>query len=330
MVPPLMLVKAKVVALLGILTAATFAGAAGAAEPPAPASSKPDSEPAIVIDPSFYRHRPTPMSFEAGIYFGLAWFSSDLNLQDLSKVGPRNPHQELNNAPSVGLRAGFFPLAFLGGEVEGGVIPSHTPDTQDATIWTLRGAVVGQLPLAHVVPFAYLGEGLMALVSTPLGHDTDPVTYFGAGVKLAVSQYVSFRVDARDNLMQKNRLLPGVQNGDLVHNGEILGSALFTLGRTPWPEKTGPLAPDFDRDGVPDDVDRCPGEPGVPPLGCPPPTDIDHDDVPDNSDICPSTPEDGRTPDPHDGCPSPPPAPAPKPSELPPPPVEPPPTVPPP
>jgi OOP family OmpA-OmpF porin len=318
--------SAVALALLGTLTSAAPAAAADPAKPADP------TEPAIVIDPAFYRHRPTPMSFEAGIYFGLAWFSSDLNLQDLSKVGPRNPHQEFNNAPSVGLRAGFFPLSFLGGEVEGGVIPSHTPDTQDATIWTLRGAVVGQLPLAHVVPFAYLGYGLMSLVSAPMGHDTDPVTYFGGGLKLAISQYVSFRVDARDNLMQKNRLLPGVQNGDLVHNGEILGSALFTLGRTPWPEKTGPLAPDFDKDGVPDDVDQCPGEPGLPPVGCPPPTDVDHDDVPDPSDKCPSIPEDGKTPDATDGCPTTPtPTPAPAPSEVPPaPPVEPPPAVPPP
>jgi hypothetical protein len=272
-----------------------------------------------LADPYFFRHRPTPMALEAGVYFGMAWFSSDHNLQDLSKVGPRNPHQEINNSPSVGARVGFFPLTFAGAEVEGGVIPAHTPDAQSATIWTLRGHAVVQLPLAHVVPFAFAGAGLMSLVSDPLGHDTDPLTYFGAGAKLAISQYLSFRIDVRDNLMQKNRLLAGVANGDLVHNGEILGSALFTLGRTPWPEKpsAAPSAPppDQDHDGVPDDVDRCPTEPGQPPTGCPPPKDTDTDDIPDEADKCPTNPEDGREPDPTDGCPSAPTSPETKPSE---------------
>jgi OOP family OmpA-OmpF porin len=274
------------------------------------------------VDPYFFRHRPTPLALEAGVYFGMAWFSSDHNLQDLSKVGPRNPHQTINNAPSVGLRVGFFPLTFAGAELEGGVIPSHTPDTQSATIWTLRGHAVAQLPLAHIVPFAYFGGGMMSLVSDPLGHDTDPVTYFGAGVKLAISQYLSFRLDARDNLMQKNRLIAGTQNGDLVHNGEILASALFTLGRTPWPEHPpAPPPPDQDKDGVPDDVDRCPTVPGTAPTGCPPEPDRDSDDIPDPSDKCPDEPEDGRPPDPLDGCPAPPPPPEEKPKdEAPPPP----------
>src|SRR5262249_35143746 len=163
------------------------------------------------------------MSFEAGVYAGMAWFSSELNLQDLAFTTVHHSYQEINSSPSLGVRVGFFPLSFLGAEVEGGGIIAHTPDGQPATILTVRGAVVAQLSFAHIVPFVDGGGGMMSLDSDSLGKDPDPVTYFGAGIKLAVSPYLSFRVDVRDNLMQRNRLLPGVEDGDLVHNGELLG-----------------------------------------------------------------------------------------------------------
>jgi OOP family OmpA-OmpF porin len=265
-------------------------GADARAEPlaAASASTPPAEDTPAEDDASFYRYRPTPRSFEAGVYFGMAWFSADHNLQDLDKTVTRG-HQSINNSPTIGLRVGFFPLSFLGAEVEGGVIPSHTPDTQPATIWTARGHVVAQLPMAHVVPFVYGGGGVMVLDSDALGHDADPVTYFGAGFKLAVSPYLSFRVEVRDNLLQKNRLDPTVRDGDLVHNGEILGGALFTLGRTPWTDKAASAPPDQDGDHVPDRVDQCPTESGPPPTGCPPPTDSDRDGIPNETDACPDT-----------------------------------------
>jgi hypothetical protein len=230
---------------------------------------------ATADDAFFYRYRPTPMSFEAGVYAGMAWFSSEHNLQDYNVTTVRHSYQQINTSPSIGARIGFFPLAFLGAEVEGGGIIAHTPDGQPATILTLRGAIVAQLPFAHIVPFVYGGGGLMSLDSDSMGKDTDPVTYFGVGIKLAISPYLSFRVDVRDNLMQRNRLLPGVENGDLEHNGELLGSALFTLGRTPAEHTRLPA--DQDHDGVPDEVDQCPTEPGPPPLGCPVPAESSGD-----------------------------------------------------
>jgi hypothetical protein len=60
------------------------------------------------------------------------------------------------------------------------------------------------------------------------------------------------------------------------------------------PSPTQPVitAVDVDRDGVPDDVDACPGQTGISTLdnttnGCPPPADSDSDGVADNVDKCP-------------------------------------------
>lgn len=73
----------------------------------------------------------------------------------------------------------------------------------------------------------------------------------------------------------------------------------LSFGSAPLPlEKpfVGPIL-DRDGDGVPDDVDRCPDEPGPPELdGCP---DRDGDGIPDWEDKCPDQPG----PPENDGCP---------------------------
>jgi outer membrane protein OmpA-like peptidoglycan-associated protein len=65
---------------------------------------------------------------------------------------------------------------------------------------------------------------------------------------------------------------------------------------------------DSDKDGLPDDVDLCPSEPedGKPPNpddGCPALPDRDGDGIPDVSDKCPDQPEDFDKIDDLDGCP---------------------------
>ncbi len=71
---------------------------------------------------------------------------------------------------------------------------------------------------------------------------------------------------------------------------------------------TPPPPPDSDGDGVPDDLDQCPGEPGPPenngcplPTATPPPPDSDGDGLPDEADQCPN--EAGPTE--NNGCPLP-------------------------
>lgn len=65
---------------------------------------------------------------------------------------------------------------------------------------------------------------------------------------------------------------------------------------------------DTDGDGYPDDIDMCPtikedGKPPDPSDGCPAPKDSDGDGIIDSKDKCPNDPEDKDGVEDHDGCP---------------------------
>jgi outer membrane protein OmpA-like peptidoglycan-associated protein len=251
-------------------------------------------------DPPMRRYRPTMLSFEAGVYGGAFLFSDEHNLQDLKLTIP-DGHQELRPGGEVGLRLAFYPLWFFGVEAEGGLILSKTDRSDDrALIWTGRGHGILQLPLGRLVPFVLGGGGVLAMKSDSLGNDTDPVLYFGGGLKFNVNQRLALRLDVRDNLTQKNRLVAGTDDGDTVHNVQILAGVSLTLGRTPW----APRPSDRDDDGLYDRDDRCPNQAGPEPTGCPPPPDGDEDGIPDAKDPCPAEAEDGNPPDAKDGCPN--------------------------
>lgn len=261
-------------------------------------------------DDYWHQFRPTPMALELGIYGGVALFSKEHNLQNLELIdtAPAQGHQKLKTGLDLGLRAGFYPLSWLGAEGELGVIPTKTDLTGDtATIWTYRLHAVAQYPEYRIVPFALIGLGGMNLRSTQsgLGKDSDPELHFGVGVKYAILQNLSVRFDFRDNLMQENRANPTIKDGDLVQNIELLLGLSFTLGRT-GNEAAPPK--DSDGDGFLDPQDACPAQPGVAPNGCPAPVaapvDTDKDGIPDATDPCPTEAEDGAQPAPTDGCPN--------------------------
>ena len=260
----------------------------------------------------FWDHyRPLPMALELGVYGGVGFFSDQHNLQDIDLVpSNRYGHQRLAPALDLGLRAGFYPLSFLGVEGELGVMPTKTrTDNIKATVWTYRAHLVAQYPGYRLVPFVLLGLGGMTLKSHPdtLGDDSDPEMHFGLGVKFAICEQLSARFDFRDNLMQKNLLASGVSNGDLVGNTEFLLGLSYTLGRTPWDPDAAPAVVDSDNDGFADPRDACPMQPGVAPNGCPAPVavvDTDRDGIPDATDPCPAEAEDGQPPSPSDGCPN--------------------------
>ncbi|HXK17852.1 MAG TPA: OmpA family protein [Polyangiaceae bacterium] len=260
----------------------------------------------------WHQFRPTPMALELGLYGGVALFSKQHNLQNLELIdtSPAQGHQELNTGLDLGLRAGFYPLSWLGAEGELGLIASKTKATNDsAQIWDYRLSAVVQYPAYRLVPFVLLGGGGMNLRSgtAALGRDSDPEMHFGAGVKFAILQTLSARFDFRDDLMQKNRADAAVKDGDLVQNFELLLGLSVTLGRTG--NEAPPPPKDSDGDGFIDTQDACLAVPGVAPNGCPAalaqPGDIDSDDILDPSDACPTVPEDHAQPAPNDGCPSP-------------------------
>lgn len=254
------------------------------------------------------RYRPLPLALELGLYAGFANFADQHNLQDLDRVeNTQYGHQGLSTGLDLGLRAAFYPLSFLGIEGELGVVPTKTSiDERSATVWTYRAHLVAQYPGYRLVPFVVAGLGGMTVKSHPdtLGTDADPAMHWGAGVKWAFNEYLSARFDFRDNLMQKNLLLVGVEDGDLVQNTEFLLGLSFTLGRTPYQPTPPPV--DSDGDGFFDPQDACPTQIGVAPNGCPAPVviDTDHDGIPDASDACPQEAEDGQPPSATDGCPN--------------------------
>jgi outer membrane protein OmpA-like peptidoglycan-associated protein len=72
-------------------------------------------------------------------------------------------------------------------------------------------------------------------------------------------------------------------------------------GCAPEPIAVAPAPKDRDGDGIPDENDACPNDPGPEKfLGCP---DRDADGIPDNLDKCPTVPEDFDGVEDEDGCP---------------------------
>jgi len=236
------------------------------------------------------KYRPEPHLLEFGMYLGMMFPSSDHNLQDENR-----PHMKYDPvAFEAGARIGYFPLTYLGAEVEAAMMPTDTEDNTSAGLFAMRGHVIGQYPKWSIVPFALIGGGALGTNSGSLGNDTDPAFHFGIGAKVPVDEVLSARVDLRDTMAQKNDAEDGAQ----THYPELLFGLTFTLGRTkPKP----PPPPDADGDGLADIVDQCPGQPGPSPTGCPPPPDADGDGVIDSDDQCPQQP--GPMPE---GCPPPP------------------------
>jgi outer membrane protein OmpA-like peptidoglycan-associated protein len=263
----------------------------------------PAAAPAVPADePWIERHRPLPMALELGIFAGLVTPSKALDLEDYVRLATSTTddryHQRLQAGGTIGARAGFYPLSWLGVEAEGAITPTKTnTDDRAARLWNVNGHAVLQLPLWRIVPFVIAGVNGTGISSPILGRDTDVGGTFGGGVKLAVSEHFTVRLDARDTVLPRH-----VGDG-LSNTGSYLFGMSYTLGRTPYAPYVPPA--DRDADGVADASDACPDTAGTLPNGCPPPPpDGDGDGLPDASDACPADAEDGAQPAPQDGCPN--------------------------
>ena len=195
-------------------------------------------------------------------------------------------------APAFGLRIAYFPLRFLGGEVEAGAMPTRVVEQggpgDRATLYAVRAHVIAQLPFWRVAPFILVGTGGLGTTGR-LGDDIDPMTHFGGGVKVYLTQRALLRLDIRDNVAARLHVDAGATNYP-----EVLLGLSAVLGRKP--QRPQPPV-DSDGDGFLDNSDACPYEPGIAPDGCPE-RDRDGDGFMDNQDRCPDVP--GIAPD---GCP---------------------------
>ena len=157
------------------------------------------------------------------------------------------------------------------------------------------------LPQYEIVPFITLGMGAMALDFNEdadevqiydIHNKTRSVFHYGAGVRYALSNHIDIRADVRHaltfDISEKED-----QDYDLFNNLMATLGFTYAFGHsTPTiqhqPQKL--TSNDYDQDGVPDSIDKCPNTvPGISvnALGCP--HDSDEDGVYDYQDQCPGT-----------------------------------------
>ncbi len=228
---------------------------------------------------------------EIGLYTGLHMAPVDHDLYDPST----RPVKALwaTSLGVYGLRVAYFPLRFLGVELEGELTPTLTRTANDdfALVWGARAHAILQLPNYRITPFLLGGAGMLGVSSNNLvlGKDVDPAAHLGLGVKYYATERVALRLEGRSILSAR----AAEQDQTNAHWQALLGVS-FVLGRKAPPP---PPPPDSDDDGFIDREDKCPTVPGVAPDGCPPP-DRDEDGFIDEKDACPD--EAGVAPD---GCP---------------------------
>jgi OOP family OmpA-OmpF porin len=212
------------------------------------------------------------------------------------------------NAGLVALRLGFVLHPMFTLELEGALLP--TSDRQfDYRAYILgsraqlRFDIPATLADGALQPFVLAGVGGLHVVSTEgtayeeLKKDSDFVFHFGVGAKYALNDLIHLRLDAR--LLE----VPNTSDKGVSTDWEFMGGLGFTFGGAPAAPPPPPPPPvgDRDRDGIPDNQDRCPAEAGPKENGGCPDKDRDHDGVVDRKDKCPDEP--GLVD--RDGCPAP-------------------------
>jgi outer membrane protein OmpA-like peptidoglycan-associated protein len=266
--------------------AGEVAGSAGSSDPAlfqaqSPQMSQPDPPQADSGATDDYLHRYAPQAnlVEVGLFVGPLFISDNNSFRGATVVSPDRPPsvKPLSTfkqpAVEIGLRGGYYPLSFLGGELEGMVAVAESDTDQAVTVLAARAQAVAQLPFWSIVPFATAGVGYWAVRNDVSGNDSDPVFHYGGGAKVNVTDSLAVRLDVRDSISNQRG------TGNYPHNIEALAGANLVFGRTPQGPK------DSDRDSVVDDRDQCPLEPGTLSNGCPV-RDSDSDGIMDPTDQC--------------------------------------------
>lgn len=229
------------------------------------------------------RYKPVAGTFEIGAFLGPVFISDRNSFRSTPIANPGAPPTmkpySTFKKPSVefGVRGGFFPFSFLGGELEGVVGGAETDRADGAVLLAARAQVIVQAPYWSVVPFLVGGAGYWYIGNDYSGNDADPAFHFGGGAKVNVTRQISVRFDLRDTITNQRALTGNPNNIEALFGGNLV------LGRP----ATAPR--DSDQDGYTDDRDVCPLEAGSLPNGCPV-RDTDQDGVLDTSDQCVNDP----------------------------------------
>jgi len=189
---------------------------------------------------------------------------------------------DLDDEVTYGLAAGYDFTKNWG--IEGMLTYLNTTDSRDdgdvdAYIYHLD-ALYHFLPDQKWVPYVAAGFGGISLDREERTSKSWAAANVGGGLKYFITEAVALRGDVRYLL----------SFDETRHNFlYTLGLSFLFGGRKAEPVAAAPR--DSDGDGVPDDLDKCPGTPfGVKVDGGGCPLDSDRDGVPDYLDRCPGTP----------------------------------------
>lgn len=186
-------------------------------DPPA-ATPAPAPEPAP--------ERPERHMVEGGLYGGVVLPSPRHNLFQASLGEQGLAWERLAPAAGAfGLRLGYYPIRWVGAELEQGLAPTRTRETdQRVSLFSVRAHVLGQLPW-RLTPTVHAGAGVIGITNdSALGGEIDTVIYFGAGAKLYATRWLVVRLDVRDAITE-------ARGSGVAHSPEILLGVGAVLGR---------------------------------------------------------------------------------------------------
>ena len=217
-------------------------------------------------------------------------------------------NQDLKNSPIVGLRAGYNFTENLGME---GFFSFAQTTIQDKSQWDPWQDVYSYgieglyhfMPNSRFVPFIAIGLGGiyyskgLSYANSSYGERFESNKFavdYGAGLKFFLTDHIALRADVR-------HVLPMNSKGNDPNDFLATFGINFAFGgekkiaETKVEEHAAPeeVVVDSDNDGVPDNLDKCPGTPvrtAVDKNGCPRLPDSDMDGVVDYFDKCPGTP----------------------------------------
>ncbi|MEM7153545.1 MAG: FecR domain-containing protein [Myxococcota bacterium] len=162
---------------------------------------------------------------ETGVLGGAIFPASDHDLYQ-ERFARSLGYESLNvAAPTFGFRLGYYPIRWVGLELENTMAPTATRDTgEDSLLFAVRGHIVGQLPW-RITPTLHVGGGALgANGGAALGRDIDAGFHFGGGVKFYITRWAMLRLDARDTMTE-------AFGGGLTHSPEVTLGFSAVLGR---------------------------------------------------------------------------------------------------
>jgi len=224
-----------------------------------------------------------------------------------SWINPDNARAADEDGLGGHLLFGFPFNRYLGGELNlfGHQVENDVAGNNDQNFGLGGDLVFRLMPDSRVHPFLLAGGGGTyeeALRGAGKNGWDRVVGYANAGggliFDLGGARRTALRLEGRRYAIFSDDLAAG---HDQVWDTRVSAGVQFSLGPEdvppPPPPPVEPKVMDTDRDGVPDNLDRCPGTPlgtRVDSYGCaiapPPPRDSDGDGVLDPQDACPDTP----------------------------------------